>query len=69
MIMPEVRTTMEPWKTLVVDDREAYALRQNGLLVEDDKNQAPAQDAEQHEEPAEDKGDGRKRAGAKHERS
>lgn len=44
MIMPEVRTTMEPWRPLVVDERTAYDLRQQGLLVEDDVNKAPEQD-------------------------
>ena len=40
--MPTVRTTLRPDQDLVVDEREAYDLRQQGLLVDND--QAPAQD-------------------------
>lgn len=34
--MPVVRTTMEPWKELVVDDRTYYSLKNQNLLVEED---------------------------------
>lgn len=42
--MPDVRTTLEPDRVLTVDDREAYALRQQNLLVEDDVDKAPTDD-------------------------
>lgn len=54
--MPTVRTTFQPDQDLVVSDREAYDLRTQGLLVDDDA--APEQDpsattapvdAEQHD--------------------
>lgn len=40
--MPTVRTTLDPEHDLVVDERTAYDLRQQGLLVDDDA--APEQD-------------------------
>lgn len=40
--MPTVRTTFDPDRDLVVDEREAYDLRQQGLLVDEDA--APAED-------------------------
>lgn len=42
--MPDVRTTLEPDKVLVVDEREAYGLRQQGLLLEESVDKAPDQD-------------------------
>lgn len=40
--MPDVKTTFDPDRVLVVDEREAYDLRQQGLLVDEDA--APAED-------------------------
>jgi hypothetical protein len=40
--MPTVRTKFNPDQDLVVTDRDAYDLRQQGLLVDDDA--APEQD-------------------------
>lgn len=42
--MPDVRTTFDPDRLLVVDEREAYDLRQQGLLVDQDVDKAPAED-------------------------
>lgn len=42
--MPDVRTTLEPDRVLTVDDRTAYDLRQQNLLIEGDVDKAPAQD-------------------------
>lgn len=40
--MVKVRTTMQPGQEIEVDDREAYALRNQGLLVDGDVEPTPA---------------------------
>lgn len=49
--MPTVRTTFRPDQDLVVDEREAFGLRQQGLLVEETQDQAPDTDPSAVKDP------------------
>jgi hypothetical protein len=64
--MPTVRTTMQPTLDLEVGDREAEALRNQGLLVDSDTSPAAvgqvvdAEEAQQEQVKEEDTKDGEK---------
>jgi hypothetical protein len=49
--MPTVRSTLEPDRELVVDERTAWDLKQQNLLVEDDEDQAPDRDPATSNDP------------------